>query len=143
MSAKPVNIPPWQLPMVDAAGKITTPWQSWLSQMFDRSGGTVDKVDAAHTAALDAVPQSTEVVAGGGLQIGGALGGNVAVALYRVKLVVASLPATGNSEGDWAYALDGCKTGETTGHGTGVPVWWSTSAGVGAWRTGGGSPVAA
>ena len=143
MTAQLVNIPPWQLPMVDGGGRVTSAWQWWLVQMFDRSGGTADKVDAAHTAALAAVPQSTEVVAGGGLQIGGPLGGNVALALYLVKDVVARLPATGNSEGDWAYALDGCKTGETTGNGTGVPVWWSTPTSVGAWYTGGGSMVTA
>ena len=143
MTAQSVNIPPWQLPMVDAGGKITASWQWWFTQMFDRSGGTVDKVDAAHVAALGAVPQSTQVVAGGGLQIGGALGGNVALALYRVKDRVASLPTTGNSEGDWAYAVDGRKSGETSGGGTGVPVWWSTPAGVGGWYTAAGSAVTA
>ncbi len=143
MSAQSVNIPPWQAPMVDAAGRITSPWQWWLTQMYDRSGGTADKVDAAHAAALAAVPRTTQVVAGGGLQIGGALGGNVAVAFYRVRDGVANLPTSGNSEGDWAYALDGCKTGETTGAGTGVPVWWSTPAGVGGWYTAAGSAVRA
>jgi hypothetical protein len=143
MATQSVNVPPWQLPMVDATGKITSSWQWWFAQMFDRSGGTVDKVDAAHVAALNAVPQSTEVVAGGGLQIGGSLGGNVALALYRIKAVVAGLPATGNSEGDWAYALDGCKAGEAAGNGSGVPVWWSAPAGVGGWFTGAGSVVTA
>jgi hypothetical protein len=143
MTAQSVNIPPWRLPMVDAGGKITTAWQWWFAQMFDRSGGTVDKVDAAHVAALAAVPQSTEVVAGGGLQIGGALGGNVALAFYRIKEVTANLPTTGNSEGDWAYAVDGRKTGEAAGSGSGLPVWWSTPAGVGGWYTGGGSAVTA
>jgi hypothetical protein len=143
MTAQSVNTPPWRLPMVDGVGRVTSAWQWWFVQMFDRTGGTTDKVDAAHTAALGAVPQSTEVVAGGGLQIGGALGGNVALALYRAKAVVANLPASGNSEGDWAYALDGRKTGESPGNGSGVPVWWSTPAGVGGWYTDSGSAVAA
>jgi hypothetical protein len=143
MSAQLVNIPPWQLPMVDAAGRVTAAWQWWFAQMFDRSGGTADKIDAAHAAAVGAVPKSTEVIAGGGLQIGGALGGNVALALYTTKATVADLPTEGASEGDWAYALDGLKSGETAGNGTGVPVWWSTPAGVGGWFTGDGSAVSA
>jgi hypothetical protein len=106
-------------------------------------GQRADKVDAASVAAAAAVPQTTQVVAGGGLQIGGGLSGNVAVALYRVKTTVAMLPASGNSEGDWAYALDGRKSAEGAGAGTGMPCFWSTAAGVGGWYTASGVAIAA
>lgn len=99
-------------------------WQALVS----RTGGESDKVDAAHTLAIGAVPQGTQVVAGGGLQVGGALGGNVGVALYAAIALTAYLPTTGVVEGDWAYALDGRKPGEAAGAGTGVPVWRSRSS---------------
>ena len=40
---------------------------------------------------------------------------------------VALLPATGNFEGQLAYATDGRKTAEGAGSGTGVPVYWSAA----------------
>ncbi|HEY5289795.1 MAG TPA: hypothetical protein VIJ59_07150 [Caulobacteraceae bacterium] len=104
-------------------------WQALTA----RTGGESDKVDAAHALASGAVPQGTEVIAGGGLQVGGALGGNVGLALYAAVAPVASLPTAEVSEGDWAYALDGLKSGESSGSGTGTPVWRSAGAWYAAW----------
>jgi len=39
----------------------------------------------------------------------------------------ANLPSSA-AEGDWAYALNGRKTGEAAGAGTGVPCWRSNGA---------------
>lgn len=108
-----------------ATGRLTAYGDAFLRKLFARTGGTSDKVDAAHSLASNAVPQGTEVVAAGGLQNGGALGGNVGVALYRTKDATANLPVTAICEGDWAYALDGRKPGETSGSGTGVPAIYS------------------
>jgi hypothetical protein len=141
VTAIPVNVPPYALPLVGPDGRVTAAWQWWFAQMYDRSGGTVDKVDAASATASAAAPRTTQVVAGGGLQIGGDLGANVALALYVIKTTVADLPTDGVDEGDWAYALDGRKSGEASGSGTGVPVWWSTPGGVGGWYTGAGARV--
>ena len=92
--------------------------------VWNRLGGQTDKAEAAYSAASAAAPATTEVVAGAGLQQGGQLAGNVAIELYAAMTDVASLPTSANV-GDWAYALDGCKAGEGSGSGTGVPVWWS------------------
>ena len=132
MAAQIVPPPDYSRPFVDGKGFLTQ-WASWwISNLYDRTGGTTDKVEAAHSLASNAAPQATQVVAAGGLQVGGDLSGNVGLALYRVKCAVADLPATGNTEGDWAYALNGRKTGEGSGAGTGVPVWWSNGAWVAA-----------
>ena len=45
------------------------------------------------------------------------------------RVFFADLPATA-SEGSLLYVRDGLKTGQTTGNGTGVPVYFSD----GAWR---------
>lgn len=141
MTVKPLNPPPFKTRLTDANGNLNNQWSWWFGQVSDRLGGGVDKVEAAASTAAAAVPRSTEVVAGGGLQIGGALDGNIAIALYRAVDVVAALPSTGLSEGDWAFALNGRKSGETAGNGTGCPVWWSAPAGVGGWYTGAGALV--
>jgi len=120
----------FRLPLVDAGGLATPRFQQWAVSIHARTGGSVDKVEAASATAAAAVPQTTQVVAGGGLQVGGALAGNVGLALYAAVTTVADLPATGMAEGDFAYALDGRKTGEGVGAGTGVPVWWSNGAWV-------------
>ncbi len=106
---------------------LTPAWQDVIEGLYQRVGATTDKVDTAHSLAVNAVPQSREVVAGGGLQIGGQLTGNVGLALYKTVDQVSNLPSTGNAEGDVAYALNGRKSGEGAGSGTGVPVWWSGS----------------
>ena len=82
---------------------------------------------------LAAVPKVTEVVAGSGLHAGGALQGNIGIALYRRIGTVASFPTTGNSAGDMAYALDGRKPGEGAGVGTGVPCFWTPGTPNGFW----------
>lgn len=125
MSATFVPAPPVHAPLVDAGGMITRPWRAHLAARHEQAGGSADKIDAAHAAALAAVPRTTQVVAAGGLHAGGDLTGNVAVSLYRSMAMVGALPAGGNSEGDWAYARDGRKPGEGAGAGTGVPVFWS------------------
>lgn len=123
MTAQLVPPPPHPLPMTGADGSLTRPWRAFFVGLYNRVGGTADKVDAAHTLAVGAVPQGTQVVASGGLQVGGALGGNVGLALYTVFTNVAGLPVSAN-RGDFAFALDGRKAGEGAGLGTGTPVWW-------------------
>lgn len=48
---------------------------------------------------------------------------------FSGKYAVAALPVS-PTEGTFAFATDGRKVGETAGHGTGVPVYFSN----GAWR---------
>jgi hypothetical protein len=127
MAATDVPPPPLNRPFLDGAF-VSTPWQIWFSALRDRTGGAGDKVEAAHAAALAAVPQTTQVVAGGGLQVGGALNQNVPVTLYVASTTVAMLPVSGLSQGDWAYAQNGRKPGEGAGAGTGVPCFWSGSS---------------
>lgn len=127
MTAKSLPPPPLQLPMNDAGGAISRAWSAFFTGLYNRVGGTVDKVDTAHTLAVAAAPQATEVIAAGGLQVGGDLTGNVAVALYVVLTSVALLPASAGL-GEWAYAMDGRKNGEGAGAGTGTPVWWDGTA---------------
>lgn len=141
MTAQPLPSPNFNNAFVDGRGFLTRWAQAWISSADNRLGQRADKVDAAAVTAASATPRTTQVVAGGGLQIGGTLTGNVAVALYRDRVQVAHLPVSGNSEGDWCYAVDGRKSGETTGNGTGMPVFWSTPAGVGGWFTPSGALV--
>jgi hypothetical protein len=115
-----------------ATGKLTRYGYEVLRALLERTGGQSDKVDAAHVIASAAVPQGTEVIGSGGLKQGGALGGNVGVTLYMAATAVAMLPTVKAGEGDWAYALDGLKPGETAGSGTGVPVFWSNGGWVSA-----------
>ncbi|MGH7022116.1 MAG: hypothetical protein ACREEB_00845 [Caulobacteraceae bacterium] len=117
--------------VMPATGRLTPYGDAFFRALLARTGGASDKVDAAHALANAAVPQGTEVVAAGGLQAGGALGGNVGLALYVAIGGAASLPTTKVTEGDWAYALDGRKTGEGAGAGTGLPVWWSNGGWIG------------
>ena len=125
MASQSVPAPDFGQPIVDANGRASRWFQKWINTMLARTGGATDKIDAIATTAAAAVPQTTEVVAGGGLQVGGALSGNVGLALYAIQAAVAALPTAALSEGDFAYALDGRKVGEASGAGTGVPVWWS------------------
>lgn len=126
MAATRVPPPPFSTPFLDGRF-VSNAWQFFITAVYDAIYGEgSDKIEAAHTTALAAVPQTTQVVAGGGLHDGGALGGNVAVTFYKIKTAVATLPASGNGEGDWAYALDGRKPGEGVSAGTGVPCFWST-----------------
>ena len=121
-------------------GCLTTYGDAFLRALFNRTGGQSDKVEAASVLASGAVPRGTEVIAGGGLQVGGPLGGNVGLALYAAMDQVASLPVTGVQEGDFAYALDGLKSGEASGSGTGTPCWFSGGDWYAAWS---GTTVAA
>jgi hypothetical protein len=125
MTAELLPRPNYNQPFVDKTGTLSAWAEVFVRQVYNRLGGAVDKVDAAATTAAAAVPQGTEVVAGGGLQVGGSLGGNVGVSLYVSVDALANLPTTGVQDGDWAYALDGRKPGEGAGAGTGVPVVWS------------------
>lgn len=130
MAATYLTPPPFNLPFLDGQ-YVSDAWKAWLSQLYSRVGGETDKIDAAHTLAANAVPQSTQVVAGGGLHLGGALGGNVGLIFYRASTTVANLPTSANT-GDWAYALDGRKPGEGVAAGTGVPCFWSNSTWIAA-----------
>jgi hypothetical protein len=127
MTAQAIPAPDFARPIVTPDGLVTRAFRNWITGVYNRLGQGADKVDAAHAAALAAVPQGTEVIASGGLQVGGALGGNVGLALYVVFTAVAMLPAEANL-GDWAYALDGRKDGEGSGAGTGTPCWWDGTA---------------
>jgi hypothetical protein len=133
----PVTLPqpPFHLPLTDRDGFVTTGWQPFVQALFEQRLAVSEALSTAQAAA----PGSAEVVAGPGLQDGGAIGGNVAVSLYAELTSVALLP-TMAQEGDWAYALDGRKPGESGGAGTGVPVVWSNMAWISAYS---GAAVAA
>jgi hypothetical protein len=140
MTATRLPPPPFNTPLLEA-GFVSSAWQFFVTALYNivyEDGA--DKVEAAHAAAQASVRQSTQVIAGGGLQVGGQLSDNVAIALYRVKAAVAALPRAGNAEGDWAYAINGRKPAEAAGSGTGVPCFWSNGAWVAATS---GAPVAA
>jgi hypothetical protein len=127
MPAQPLPAPPFSTPFLTGQ-TISRVWQSWLLALWNRVGGQADKVESALTVANAAAPSTTQVIASGGLHAGGPIGGNVGLAFYVALTNVASLPTTNVNQGDFAYALDGCKAGESTGHGTGVPVWRSGSS---------------
>lgn len=131
MTAQLVPPPPFGIPFLDG-DYVSRPWQAFLTGLYNRAGGSVDKVDAAYLAAMAAVPMTTEIVAGPGLHVGGPLGSNVGLTLYKVVTTVALLPTTGNAAGDMAYARDGRKPSEGAGAGTGVPAWW-TPGNPGTW----------
>ncbi len=133
MTAQPLPQLDFSRPIVDGRGYATRSFQGWVDGADARLGRRFDKVEDAHATAYSAAPQSTQVVAGGGLAGGGALGGNVGLALYVAIAPLASLPTTGRAEGDVAYALDGRKSGEGAGAGTGLPCYWSTVGGTGGW----------
>lgn len=126
MVATRVPPPPFNTPVLDGR-TFASAWKYWIQAINDAIYGEgFDKVDAGYQTAAAAAPASAQVVAVGGLQgSGSAIGENVGIALYRAITGLSGLPATGNHEGDWAYCLDGRKTGEGAGAGTGVPVWWS------------------
>jgi len=128
MTSQAVPRPNFGLPFVDKDGTLAGWAQVFVQSLWSRTGGSVDKVEAASALAGAAVPRTTEVVAAGGLQAGGALSGNVGLTLYVAAADVADLPRAGNAPGDWAYAANGRKTGEGAGAGTGVPCWWSNNA---------------
>lgn len=127
MPSTPVSTPPFSVPLTDAQGFVSRAWQPVIQALFARTGGPFDKIEAAYVAAKAAAPAKAEVVAGSGLQGGGQIGPNAGLGLYTAMADVAGLPSSG-AEGDWAYALNGRKTGEAAGSGTGVPCWWSAGA---------------
>ena len=107
-------------PVVDADGFASKPLRDWMAAV----AGAVNA--AATTAAT--VPSTRNVVTVGGLHGGGALSADIGLRLYKVSTIVASLPTSGNANGDLAYALNGRKPGEAAAAGTGVVVFWSRSA---------------
>lgn len=124
------SVPPLPDIWIDTAtGRLTHLGRAFMQAMRTRIGGTTDKVERADATAADAVPKATQVVSTGGLQVGGDLGSHVSVALYKIETTVAALPATGNRNGDWAFAFNGRKNGEGAAAGTGTPVWWDGSSG--------------
>jgi hypothetical protein len=114
------------------SGQLTPYGYRVLKGMFDRLGGSVDAVAAATNLAAGAAPQSTQIIPTAGLQVGGDLSDNVGVALYAAISGAEDLPTTGLATGDWAYAANGRKPGESSGAGTGVPVFWSNGAWISA-----------
>ena len=133
MASQPVPPPPLNIPLIDAKGYVTRPWQAFFQGLYNRVGGSFDKVSAASILAAAAVPSTAQIVVGPGLSVGGDFGsGNVGISLYKVVTTVALLPSMGNARGDMAYAKDGRKPSEGVGTGTGVPVWW-TPGSPGSW----------
>ena len=131
MTATFVPAPPIKEPLVDSRGFVTLPWRNHFLRRHEQAGSSADKIDAAHSLAVAAVPQTTQVVGAGGLRsVGNDLSGNVGVVFYRIITTVALLPTSGNTDGDWAYGVNGRKPGEGAGAGTGVPVFWSHRAWV-------------
>jgi hypothetical protein len=128
MSAQPVQPFDTSRPCVDGRGFATNWFANFLIDLRGRTGGPADKVETASLAAAAAAPASTLVVAGGGLQGGASLAANIGLRLYCVIGTVASLPTSGVTTGDWAYAVDGRKPGEGAGGGTGVPCFWSNAS---------------
>ena len=118
MSLRPVSS---SVAIVAMDGRPTPYFQGWLTNV-------VAALNAAAALASKSAPATLNIVAAGGLQRGGSLQDDVGIALYRAVKPVAQLPVTGNAPGDFAYALDGRKPGETEGAGTGVPVFWSVTA---------------
>lgn len=128
MASTRLALPPSHVPLFDDAegskpGTLHPAWRAFFQGVFFRLGGSTDNLAIALLAALSAVPNTTEIVAAGGLQFGGSLADNIPVALYAFVGPVAGLP-TDKTVGDWAYATDGRKAGEGAGSGTGLPVWW-------------------
>ena len=118
MSVKPLSS---AAPLIAGGGRPTPYFQGWLASV-------TDTLNAAAAQAANAAPATLNIVATGGLQRGGPLTDEVGIAFYRAVKPVSQLPTTGNAPGDWAYAVDGRKPGETNGAGTGVPVFWSVTA---------------
>ncbi len=108
-------------PLTGGGGRSTAYFQAWLATLATALNRAIAQSSAS-------VPKTTNIIAAGGLQRGGALTGDVGIALYRAVAKVSQLPSTGNAPGDWAYAIDGRKPGEASGLGTGVPVFWSVAA---------------
>ena len=107
-------------PLVDADGFASKPLRDWMAAV----AGAVN----AGATATGSVPSTRNVVTVGGLHGGGALSADIGVRLYKVLTIVASLPMSGNANGDMAYALNGRKPAEGAGLGTGVVVFWSRTA---------------
>lgn len=108
-------------PVTGPSGRATLYLLGWIADLMAA-------LDALSARTVNGVPSTRTVVAAGGLQGGGALAADVGLSLYRVAAPVAQLPLSGNTPGDWAYAVDGRKPGEAAGSGTGVPVFWSHTA---------------
>lgn len=115
-----MTIPPFNSaePIVSDTGTATQVFRRQMTALIDAANDTA-------TLAAAAVTQGTRVIASGGLQVGGALGPDVGVALYAVKTTVALLPTATRADGDWAYAKDGRLPGQGAGAGTGVPCFYS------------------
>ena len=116
-----LQAPSGSTPIVEKSGRPTAGFQGWLANL-------ANAVNAASSQAAASASSGLTIVATGGLQRGGSLADEVGIALYRAIKPVAQLPSSGNSPGDWAYALDGRKPGKPGGAGTGVPVFWSVTA---------------
>jgi hypothetical protein len=128
VSAVNLPAPPFLRAMVDAKGFVTAQWRPFVQGLYNLVYGEgVDKVDAAYVTAHAAAPGSTAVVGVGGLHGGGMLkDGGIGLSIYKTFAPLGALPASGNVEGDLAYAQDVYLVG--AGSATGAPVWWSNGA---------------
>lgn len=108
-----VPLPGINNPIVEkSTGLAAKAWYLFFETMRTRSGGDIDKVNEAFTGLDVKVDTSTEVQAGGGLSGGGALTGNVSLAVDAASIAGNGLSGTGS-------VLDALQdTGWTTSTGT-------------------------
>ena len=107
-------------PIIDGDGFASKPLRDWMLAVASAVNNGV--------TAAGSVPSTRNVVTVGGLHGGGALSADIGLRLYTAITQVATLPTSGNANGDMAYALDGRKPGELAAAGTGVVVFWSRTA---------------
>lgn len=110
----PVTLPPINQPLFDrATGLVTDPWYRYFESSLNRTGGDVDLVDGTKVAASVADDKAqeanedvadlrtNEVVAGNGLEGGGAIGDGVRI---DAKQDEGWTPSTGVGDKVTAYA---------------------------------------
>lgn len=127
MTAIKVPTPQFGSPIEDGSGAVTKGWRAWFQTMFNRTGGSEDKVDAAFVIASAAAAQTIQVGAGAGLNGGGDLTQNRSIRLFIAVTPVAGLPAAPVQPMAQAFATNGRKPGEGGGAGTGCPVIWTNN----------------
>lgn len=117
-----IAAPNFQNAFVDENGFLTPASRLFVSSVLK----TLNALDVALSGQDDPASALTEIIASTGLTGGGALSANVAVRFGKGAFTVANLPTAQLM--DWAYALDGRKAGESSGHGTGTWCWFDGTA---------------